>query len=570
MPNFLDGQAFIPSVGGGGGGGSTVSDAGVGLAVPGTTLATGTVVFSNSNNVSFGLNGSTITASASFVQTPFALSAAGGSQSTGTVSFANGGGVSFGYNAGTITASIAAAVETPFGLSAGTQSISTGTLVFSNSNGVTFGMSGSSRVTASFSSVVFSNSNNITFGLNAGTLTASVTVVATAETPFGISAGTQSISTGTMVFSNSNGVTFGMSGSSRITASYSQSTAPNAIAINAAGSVTAGTAVFSNSNNVTFGLNGSTITASVTVAATVFSNSNNVTFGLNGSTITASVTVAAGAPFGISAGTQSISTGTMVFSNSNGVTFGMSGSSRITASYSQSTAPNAIAINAAGSVTAGTVVFSNSNNVTFGLNGSTVTATASFAAGGNALSFWENGVGGGTFSTVLNASSMTVDRLWITGSLAATVFVKHAIYGASDAAGPTAISVWHSTAIGTFNMTPGEYLIAHVMSYSNAGNRTVSATGFVAVYTMGGSTASLASSGSQSKTFVLANNALGTLSATFVGFGSAVGGVQQASYFYSGAVSTNTPPASFHLTNITATLGALAGQRAYAALAGTF
>jgi len=457
MPNFLDGQAFIPSVGGGGGGGSTVSDAGIGLAVPGTTLATGTVVFSNSNNVSFGLNGSTITASASFVQTPFALSAAGGSQSTGTVSFANGGGVSFGYNAGTITASIAAAVETPFGLSAGTQSISTGTLVFSNSNGVTFGMSGSSRVTASFSSVVFSNSNNVTFGLNGSTLTASVTVVATAETPFGISAGTQSISTGTMVFSNSNGVTFGMSGSSRITASYSQSTAPNAIAINAAGSVTAGTAVFSNSNNVSFGLNGSTITASVTVAATVFSNSNNVTFGLNGSTITASVTVAAGAPFGISAGTQSISTGTMVFSNSNGVTFGMSGSSRITASYSQSTAPNAIAINAAGSVTAGTVVFSNSNNVTFGLNGSTITASVTVAAGAPTVRFWDNGA--------LPAQHSDAS-----------------IYVAAGQAFVQRILI-------PFNMTATRMDL--FVAGQNAGNTY---TLYPRIYTMGGSTASMASS----------------------------------------------------------------------------
>jgi len=483
MPNFLDGQAFIPSVGGGGGGGSTVSDAGVGLAVPGTTLATGTVVFSNSNNVSFGLNGSTITASASFVQTPFALSAAGGSQSTGTVSFANGGGVSFGYNAGTITASIAAAVETPFGLSAGTQSISTGTLVFSNSNGVTFGMSGSSRVTASFSSVVFSNSNNITFGLNAGTLTASVTVVATAETPFGISAGTQSISTGTMVFSNSNGVTFGMSGSSRITASYSQSTAPNAIAINAAGSVTAGTAVFSNSNNVSFGLNGSTITASVTVAATVFSNSNNVTFGLNGSTITASVTVAAGAPFGISAGTQSISTGTMVFSDSNGITFGMSGSSRITASYSQSTAPNAIAINAAGSVTAGTVVFSNSNNVTFGLNGSTVTASAGGAV--PTVSFWDNNAppsgkdaidspaGSAVVQRILIPFNMTATRmdLFLGGSTTGLTFTLHpriytmggstASMASSMASFTTALGVVNnvSFSIGTWTLTAGAYMV---------------------------------------------------------------------------------------------------------------
>ena len=83
------------------------------------------------------------------------------------------------------------------------------------------------------------------------------------ETPFGISAGSQSVSTGTMVFANSNGVTFGMSGSSQITASYSQSTV-NTLAVGASGgTVSAGTVVFSNSNNISFGMNGSTVTASL-------------------------------------------------------------------------------------------------------------------------------------------------------------------------------------------------------------------------------------------------------------------------------------------------------------------
>jgi len=220
---------------------------------------------------------------------------------------------------------------------------------------------GTVTVTATGPSVVFSNGGGITWGFVGNTLTASVQTAGGTATGVGFSAGTQSADTGVVRLANSNGLTWGMSGSSQVTASFS-------------------TAVFSNSNNVSFGLNGSTITATATIAATVFSNSNNVSFGLNGSTITATATFAAETPFGLSAGTQSISTGTLVFSNSNGVTFGMSGSSRITASYSQSTAPNAIAINAAGSVTAGTIVFSNSNNITFGLNGSTVTATATFAA----------------------------------------------------------------------------------------------------------------------------------------------------------------------------------------------
>jgi hypothetical protein len=253
-----------------------------------------------------------------------------------------------------------------------------------------------------------------------------------------ISAGTQVATTGTVKFANSNGVTFGMSGSSQITASYSQSTAPGGIAAGTQ-TATSGTVLFSNGNGITFGLNGSVMTGSVQTAggtatgvgisagtqvastgAVVFSNSNGVSFGMSASTVTASYSqstapsaIAAGTqtaasgtvvfsnsnnvtfgmsgstritasvpaetPFGISAGTQSASTGTMVFANSNGVTFGMSGSNQITASYSQSTAPAAISAGTA-SVGAGTVVFSNSNGVSFGLNGSTVTASYTQAA----------------------------------------------------------------------------------------------------------------------------------------------------------------------------------------------
>lgn len=501
-----------------------------------------TVVFSDSNNVSFGLNVQTITASASFAGLSAGMTTAGntlgdtglvtgrlvlvgnpnitlsgstnggsmtitisggagaagntGSISAGTtrgtlgeVVFSNSNNVSFGINGQTVTATVTVPAETPFGVSAGTQSVSTGTLVFSNSNNVTFGMSGSSRVTASASFP--------------------------AETPFGISAGTQSVSTGTMIFSDSNGISFGMSGSSRITASYTvpaqisagMTTAGNTLgdtglvtgrlvlvgnpnitlsgstnggsmtitisggagAAGNTGSISAGTTrgtlgevVFSNSNNVSFGINGQTVTATVTVPAEtpfgvsagtqsvstgtlVFSNSNNVTFGMSGSSrVTASASFPAETPFGISAGTQSVSTGTMVFSDSNGISFGMSGSSRITASFSESvqagsitvtgntaanstgTYANALIVNASTNITAwmsngslvlsggaggggggnvsfsagtssaalGSVVFNDSNLVSFGLNGSTITgsvpATSSLSATG-ALSISVNG-----------------------------------------------------------------------------------------------------------------------------------------------------------------------------------
>jgi len=120
----------------------------------GTTLASnGQVVLSNSNNVSFGFNGNTLTASA-----------------------------------GTGTAIV--------GIAAGTQTATSGTVIFSNSNGISFGMSGSLTITATAdyvrsvsagttnatgNQIVFSNSNNVSFGANGATITASASFSATVK-----------------------------------------------------------------------------------------------------------------------------------------------------------------------------------------------------------------------------------------------------------------------------------------------------------------------------------------------------------------------------------------------------
>lgn len=148
------------------------------------------VIFSNSNGVSFGLNGSTITASV--LPSSINISAGTTSNNLTAVTFSNANGVSFGLNGSVVTASAAVGSTAPGGIAAGTQTATSGTVVFSNSNGVTFGMSGSSRITASFSvatsltainlsagttsnnlsAIVFSNSNNVSFGLNGSTVTA--------------------------------------------------------------------------------------------------------------------------------------------------------------------------------------------------------------------------------------------------------------------------------------------------------------------------------------------------------------------------------------------------------------
>ena len=377
-----------------GGNGSTITAS---YTVPAQTA----FVLSNSNNVSFGTNGSTVTASASFAQSVQTQNSVQVQGSSGQISFSNSNNVTFGFNASTITASASfaqsAQTQNVVLPSAGTQTASSGTVVFSNSNGVTFGMSGSSRITASvetsyaasnhshgnptlaltnLTGTTASNSAGLTISLSAGAPGAGVA----------FSAAGNSVSNGTVVFSNSNGISFGMNGST-ITATVNPGAAAGIAAIQGGTqTATSGTVVFSNSNGISFGLSGSTqMTASYTVpGATVFSNSNNVTFGLNGSTVTATATFAQTAQTqsnvqGISAGTQVGRTGDIVFSNSNGISFGMSGSNTVTASY---TVPSTAGLLSAVNLSAGTtsnnlsaMVFSNSNGMSFGLNGSTVTGS---------------------------------------------------------------------------------------------------------------------------------------------------------------------------------------------------
>jgi hypothetical protein len=117
------------------------------------------------------------------------ISAGTTSSNVSAVTFSNANNVSFGFDGTNVTASVNADALAIGAIAAGTQTATSGTVVFSNSNGVTFGMSGSSRITASvvasinisagttsnnLTAVTFSNSNGINFGLNGSVVTAAV------------------------------------------------------------------------------------------------------------------------------------------------------------------------------------------------------------------------------------------------------------------------------------------------------------------------------------------------------------------------------------------------------------
>jgi hypothetical protein len=429
---------WVDPAGPGGGGG-------VALSAGANSVSNGTVVFSNSNGVSFGLNGSTITASVAGAGAPGSISAGTTSVGLGQVVFSNSNNVSFGLNGSTLTGSAS------FNQSVQTQGSvqvqgSTGAISFGNANGVTFGFN-ASTITAShngltsqsnqafsanggssaFQTINFRDANGVTWSNSGGSVQLSYSVpTVPPETPFGVSAGTQSVSTGTVVFANSNGVSFGLSGSSQITASHNGLTTARAsndgvglntaqtnvtwtvnsagISLNAGGY--AGTGTSATNASITLNSNGLAISVAapggggnfsagvsnlgntggdtgVSGTRLVFVGSQNITLNqatdANGATISISGGAGAAGNTGfISAGGATASLGTVIFSNSNGVSFGVNGQT-VTASHNgltqQSTQPVAVS-GQNGSYAFSTLSLSNANGISFGTSaGSAITAS---------------------------------------------------------------------------------------------------------------------------------------------------------------------------------------------------
>jgi hypothetical protein len=418
-----------------------------------------------------------------------AVSADGSSQNAGTIVFSNSNGVSFGMDGSTITATVQPGAAAGIAaISGGTQQATTGTMVFADSNGITFGMSGSSQITASHNGlttqtvqtqsnvrgiivsdttyrtgdVSFSNLNGASFGSNganvvtmsytvpsvAGFLTtaalsnhshgdptlaltnlsgttasnsAGLTLSLSAAAPGGggmaISAGTQSVSTGTMVFSNSNGVTFGMSGSSRITASVETSYAASnhshgdpTLALTNLGGTTA-----SASNGLTLSLSaaaqtnqtiGFYATGNTTQNSSSTFDARSVTFnglgaailGFSNGSVQVSVPVQTAQTQsnvqGIIVSDTTYRTGDVSFSNANGISFGSSaGGGVVTASY---TVPNV----------AGFLTTARASNDAIGLN--TAQTNVTWTVNSSGLSFNAAGYAG-TGTSKTGAAALTLD-----------------------------------------------------------------------------------------------------------------------------------------------------------------
>jgi hypothetical protein len=287
-------------------------------------------IFSNSNGVSFGTNGSTVTATvATNYQSQGAYLTTAMASNRGS-DFVQANAVFNGTNAsGTIASNgISISVAAPaagVGIVAGTRTATTANnLLFDNANGITFGLNavGGSVMTASHNGLTTAALSNHSHNLATTTTNGSLIVIAT---------------------TNSNGATFA------VPPYLTTAQAPGAYLTTARASNDAiglNTALTGNGVSVTANSSGLSINvpAFLTTAALSNHSHGNPTLALtnlsgttasNSAGLTLSLSAAApggGAAVTVSASNGSFTVGQLNFSNANNVTFGTSAGSIVTAS----------------------------------------------------------------------------------------------------------------------------------------------------------------------------------------------------------------------------------------------
>lgn len=414
-------------------------------------------VFSNSNNVSFGLNGSTITASVP-TQTAFV--------------FSNSNGVTFGTNGSTVTASVQTNYLTTAALSNHSHNFATtttnGALIVvgtTNSNGATIGVPPYLTTAQPVGAyLTTARASNDAVGLN----TAATNVTWTVNSS-GISLNAGAYLTTAMAsnrgsdFVQANAVFAGTNASGTIASNgISVSVAPpgagGGVAISGgANSQGTGTVNFANSNGITFGLsNNGTMTASHNGLTTARASNDGVGLNTAGTNVTWTVN-SSGISFNGAgyAGTGTSATNASVTLNSNGLAISVA-------------APGGGgAINVSAGTTSGnlqTIQFDNANNVTFGLNGSTVTASVAAPGGGAGATYSSTIVGftGGITNAQLGAGNVYIQPHILQNAVSAVaVKIPVIITNTSSAASSGAWGETWRLGLYTRNATNGTVLTIH-------------------------------------------------------------------------------------------------------------
>jgi hypothetical protein len=497
------------------------SNGSVQISAPATSSISGT------GQVSIAVAGSTISVGVptqSLFATGNTTQGTSGTATNGSLLFNGAGNVSVGYSNGSVVISGAGGGAGGAAVSIGGNSTSAG--------------AGYSNITSG--TAVLLGGNNITLSQNGASITISGGNAGNAASLFALGNTTQNSSTAlslsALSFNGLGEVTVGYSnGSIQISAP------PSSLGVS--GGNTSGTSGTFSGQMVFAG--GNNITLSVATAAG------------GAQTITISGANAGGAQTGISGMVVSNTTytsGTVTFQNANGISFGSSGANGISASYTvPSTAGLISGLHLSGG--AGTsnnvtgLTFANSNNFTFGLStGASVgTMTASYSQtnqnnslfalgnttqssstvlGAAALSF--NGLGGQTVGFSNGSIQLSVPPI---SSLSATGWASISVNGSTISIGAAApqlsffqplgpvqnttvtqngagsVQVYPAIAAFPFSASRADIMISASAAVLAVSTQAQTISMFVGLYSLNGSTLSLASSGSQSYAMTNSSNA---------------------------------------------------------------
>jgi fibronectin-binding autotransporter adhesin len=436
----------------------------LGVSIGGNTLGTKTIVSSGAailmggNNITLSQNGQNITIQGAAAGTGGGISgiSAGSTLgSSGTVQFSNSNGLAFGMDGQTITGSYTQSTHDHVtylgGVAAGGATQTAGTVILSNSNGLAFSLNGStitgsysqstapaaiiigsntSGATASISSgtMLLAGGNNITLSQNGQSITISGANVGGAQTGIsGIAQSQTTYSSGTVIFSEQANVTINSSvnGASqyiRIScpASHAQQTGVSGIG-GSNTTYTSGTVILSGQNNITIGssLDGASqyirISApnaqtgvsglansqtTYTSGTIIISDQANVTINSSVNGVSQYIRISCPATHaqqtgisGIGGSDSTYSSGTIIFSGQNNLTVGTSvnGASQYIrlsvpsqSTQTQNCVDLAISGNTSGAlatINSGTAVIFGGNNVTLSQNGQSITISGANLGG---------------------------------------------------------------------------------------------------------------------------------------------------------------------------------------------
>lgn len=501
------------------------NESGIGLSAAGSSQTAGNIVFSNSNGVSFGMNGSTVTASVAAGGGGGINASLGGNTSgalalvsTGTLFLAGGNNITLSQNGNSVTVSGANAGGAQTGISGlqvSNTTYTSGTVTFQNANGISFGSSGANGISASYtvpstagllsainlsagttsgnlSAVTFSNANGVSFGLNASTVTASVAAQSSqTEAIFiaGNSTAQSSQSTytvGSLNISGAGVVSVGWSSNSLIISSPATTGLTLLSAGMSTGGNTAGTTglasnqlVLAGGNNIT--LSGSTNAGSMTISIAGGAGAGGVGFGVStaGNTAGSTGTVTTGNVVLVGSGPISLSQSTGAAGSAATITINAPATSSISATGFVSLSVNGSTISiGANALTAYAV-----SNTTLSTTG-TVNGTAlSFAGAGNA----SVGVSNGSVVVSVPVSS----QLSLAQAIPWDVTTLTQI-------GQGSVQVYPAVNPQPFSASRADVMVWNSMSSSSNSSHAGAISINVGLYTRNGSTLSLATSGSQS------------------------------------------------------------------------